>query len=150
MKKISVLIPAYNEEAVLPTLYTELESLMNTHSNYEWEILFVNDGSTDHTLEAIKQLRIDDARINYLSLTRNFGKEKAMLAGFDYVTGDACVILDADLQDPPELIHDMLHYWEAGYDDIYAKRNETIEVKNPGYAKNSPYPSTTSSRKPQT
>ena len=122
MKKVSILIPAYNEEQNLSRLYEALTDLMQKHPNYEWEILFVNDGSKDRTLEKIKELRARDLRICYVDLSRNFGKEKAMLAGFDYVTGDCMVIMDADLQHPPVLISEMLKYWEEGYDDIYGKR----------------------------
>lgn len=122
MKKISILIPCYNEEASLPLLYNELVKLMNSHSNYAWEILMINDGSKDRTLEIIKDLRKKDNRICYVDLSRNFGKEKAMLAGFDYVTGDCMVIMDADLQHPPYIVNEMITKWEAGYDDVYAKR----------------------------
>ncbi|HJH71610.1 MAG TPA: glycosyltransferase family 2 protein [Bacteroidaceae bacterium] len=122
MKKISILIPCYNEEASLPLLYKELVKLMNSHSNYAWEILMINDGSKDRTLEIIKDLRKKDNRICYADLSRNFGKEKAMLAGFDYVTGDCMVIMDADLQHPPYIVNEMITKWESGYDDIYAKR----------------------------
>lgn len=127
MKKISLLIPTYNEEKTLSSLYQELLKLIESEPNYEWEILFVNDGSKDDTLEIIKQLRSEDSRVCYVELSRNFGKENAMLAGFDYVTGDACVILDADLQDPPSLVHEMLRYWEEGYEDVYAKRQDRGE-----------------------
>ena len=120
--KVSILIPCYNEEASLPLLYDELVNLMNAHPKYEWEVLFVNDGSRDSTIEVIKDLRQKDSRICYVDLSRNFGKEAAMLAGFDYVTGDCMVIMDADLQHPPHLIPEMLKYWEEGYDDVYAKR----------------------------
>lgn len=122
MKKVSILIPCYNEEQSLPLLYPELKKLMDDEVMYEWEVLFVNDGSKDNTLNVIKALRSADNRINYVNLSRNFGKENAMLAGFDYVTGDCMVIMDADLQDPPSLIPQMLEYWEQGYQDIYAKR----------------------------
>lgn len=122
MKKVSILVPCYNEEASLPILYIEIKKLMDSQSTYEWEVLFVNDGSTDGTLNIIQELRDKDKRLNYVNLTRNFGKENAMLAGFDYVTGDCMVIMDADLQDPPSLIPKMLEYWEQGYEDIYAKR----------------------------
>lgn len=122
MKKVSILIPCYNEEKSLPLLYDELKKLMDNGKEYAWEVLFVNDGSHDKTLDFIKQKRVVDKRINYLNLSRNFGKENAMLAGFDYVTGDCMVIMDADLQDPPSLIPDMLQYWEQGYQDVYAKR----------------------------
>ena len=125
MKKVSILIPAYNEEESLPLLYQELSKLMDDeclNKAYAWEVLFVNDGSKDHTIEVIKNLRHVDSRINYVDLSRNFGKENAMLAGFDYVTGDCMVIMDADLQHPPHIIKEMLKKWEEGYDDVYAKR----------------------------
>lgn len=122
MKKVSILIPAYNEEEVLYTLYDRLENVMNKLSNYEFEVLLINDGSKDNTLNILRELRKKDNRMCYINLSRNYGKETAMIAGLDYVTGDCCIILDADLQDPPELIEDMLKYWEQGYDDVYAKR----------------------------
>lgn len=122
-----MLIPVYNEEATLPVLYQRLLELVHRNDSYEWEILFVNDGSSDNTLECIRQLRQSDKRVNYVNLSRNFGKEMAMLAGFDYTTGDCCVVMDADLQDPPELVDQMLKYWEEGYDDIYAKRRSRGE-----------------------
>ena len=122
MKKISVLIPCYNEEKTLPLLYPELVKLMEGLPDYEWEIMFVNDGSADNTLHILQQLRQQDKRGNYVDLSRNFGKEVAMLAGFDYVTGDCMVIVDADLQDPPALIPEMIKYWEEGYEDVYARR----------------------------
>jgi glycosyltransferase involved in cell wall biosynthesis len=122
MKKISILIPAYNEEEVLDQLYTRLGKLANDQKKYDFEFLFINDGSRDKTLEIIKGYAELDNRISYVSFSRNFGKEKAMIAGFDHVTGDATVIIDADLQDPPELIPQMIKLWEEGYDDVYAKR----------------------------
>lgn len=123
MKKISILIPAYNEEEVLEQLYHRLGKLANDNKAYEFEFLFVNDGSRDKTMPMIKEYADTDDRIAYVDLSRNFGKEIAMIAGLDYVTGDAVVIIDADLQDPPELIPKMIGYWEEGYDDVYAKRN---------------------------
>ena len=114
MKKISILVPCYNEEKSIPLLYPELKKIMDGQPSYDWEVLFVNDGSKDNTLSQIKSLREDDKRINFVNLSRNFGKENAMLAGFDYVTGDCMIILDADLQDPPSLIPQMLEYWEQG------------------------------------
>lgn len=122
MKKISILIPCYNEEKTLPLLYPELVKLMEGLPAYEWEIMFINDGSVDGTLKILQELRQQDKRVNYVDLSRNFGKEVAMLAGFDYVTGDCMVIVDADLQDPPSLIPEMISYWEQGYDDVYARR----------------------------
>ena len=116
------MIPAYNEEETIPLLYDELNKVLETIPGYEFEILFVNDGSNDNTLNILRNIQQRDTRINYISFSRNFGKETAMAAGFDYVTGDAAVILDADLQDPPELIGEMIKYWEEGYDDVFAKR----------------------------
>ena len=122
MKKISVVIPAYNEEESLPMLYDRMKKLMENMENYEFEILFVNDGSKDKTINIIKQLRAEDKRICYVDFSRNFGKEIAMIAGLDYATGDCVIFMDADLQDPPELIPELVKYWEEGYDDVYAKR----------------------------
>lgn len=121
-KKVSVLIPCYNEEKSLTGLYYQLETIMNLNPNYVWEVLFVNDGSSDKSLDLIKSFRKQDDRICYLDLSRNFGKENAMLAGFDYVTGNCMVIIDADLQHPTNIIPKMLQYWEEGYEDVYAKR----------------------------
>lgn len=122
MKKISVIIPAYNEEESLPILKQRMEKLMNSMENYEFEILFINDGSKDNTINIIKEMREEDNRINYVDFSRNFGKEIAMIAGLDYATGDCAIFMDADLQDPPELIPELVKYWEQGYDDVYAKR----------------------------
>jgi glycosyltransferase involved in cell wall biosynthesis len=122
LKRITILIPAYNEEQVLNKLYTRLQGVLAGLSKYRFEILFINDGSKDRTLEIIKELKRKDARVSYINLSRNYGKEIAMIAGLDYATGDAVVIIDADLQDPPELIPQMIAYWEEGYDDVYAKR----------------------------
>ena len=121
-KLVTILIPAYNEEEVLPMLYERLLKLIDGLPKYNFEILFVNDGSTDKTLGLIKEMRKTDSRVCYVNLSRNFGKEIAMIAGFDYVRGDCMINIDADLQDPPELIPEMLKYWEEGYDDVYAKR----------------------------
>lgn len=123
MKKITIIIPAYNEEESLPHLYERLEKLMNSMEHYEFEILFVNDGSKDNTINLIKEYREKDNRISYVDFSRNFGKEIAMVAGLDYATGDCVIFMDADLQDPPELIPELVKYWEEGYDDVYAKRN---------------------------
>lgn len=121
-KLITILVPAYNEQEVLHLLYDRLEKLMNENTNYDFEVLLVNDGSKDKTFEIMQELREKDKRFCYLNLSRNFGKETAMIAGLDYCKGDAVVIIDADLQDPPELIPEMIKYWEEGYDDVYAKR----------------------------
>ncbi len=122
MKKISIIIPAYNEEESLPILYERLSKLMDNMKEYNFEILFVNDGSKDKTIEIIKNMREKDNRICYVDFARNFGKEIAMIAGLDYATGDCVIFMDADLQDPPELVPELVKYWEQGYDDVYAKR----------------------------
>ena len=122
MKKISILIPAYNEQEVLPILFKRLNDLADGQKEYQFEFFFVNDGSRDDTLSIIAQYAEKDQRVAYIYLSRNFGKEIAMIAGLDHVTGDATVIIDADLQDPPELIPEMMKLWQDGYDDVYAKR----------------------------
>ena len=122
MKTISIIIPAYNEEESLPYLMERLTKLINEIKNYEFEILFVNDGSKDKTIDLIKEYREKDNRVSYVDFARNFGKELAMIAGLDYAKGDAVIFMDADLQDPPELIPEMIKYWEEGYDDVYAQR----------------------------
>ncbi len=122
MKTITLLIPAYNEEVVLDALFERLDALAKTEKKYIFEFLFVNDGSRDGTLEIIKKQAEKDNRVSYINLSRNFGKEIAMIAGIDHVQGDAMVVIDADLQDPPELISEMITFWEEGYDDVYARR----------------------------
>ena len=122
MKKISIIIPAYNEEEALPALMERITKFADDTKDYDFEFLFVNDGSKDRTIELIKECREKDKRVCYVDFARNFGKETAMKAGIDYATGDAVVFLDADLQDPPEIITEMIKYWEEGYDDVYAQR----------------------------
>jgi glycosyltransferase involved in cell wall biosynthesis len=122
-KTITILIPAYNEEEVLGKLYDRLDKLGHEITKYRLEFLFVNDGSRDRTLEIIKGYRTKDPRVSFVSLSRNFGKEIGMVAGLDHANGDAVVIIDADLQDPPELIPAMIKHWEEGYDDVYARRS---------------------------
>jgi glycosyltransferase involved in cell wall biosynthesis len=123
MKKITLIIPSYNEEEVLATLYKRINDLAASTTNYRFEFLFINDGSKDSTLEIIKGLAEKDRRVAYIDLSRNFGKEIAMFAGFEHAKGDAAVIIDADLQDPPELIPQMISFWEEGYSDVYARRS---------------------------
>lgn len=121
-KKITLLVPCYNEEAVVPEFYNRTSQVVASLKDYDFEFLFVNDGSRDRTLAIIKCLREQDVRVSYVDLSRNFGKEIAMIAGFDYMDCDAAIIMDADLQDPPELIPEMLAWWEQGYKDVCAKR----------------------------
>lgn len=122
MKKITVLVPVYNEAEGLPKLKDALDDVTKELPEYECEYLLINDGSIDTSLAVMQSLRAMDSRINYIELSRNFGKENAMLAGFDYAMGDAVIIMDADLQDPPSLIPEMVKYWEDGFEDVYAKR----------------------------
>ena len=99
-----------------------LLQLMDEQADYRWEVLFVDDGSKDRTLSVLEQMHSDDSRFSFVSLSRNFGKEAALLAGFDYADSDALIIMDADLQHPPSVIPQMLAAWEEGYDDVYGKR----------------------------
>jgi len=123
MKKITILVPCYNEEEIIEIFYKEMIKEIDKIKNKKIEILFVNDGSKDETLNIIKGLRVNDKRITYINLSRNYGKEIAMCAGFDNLNCDAVIIMDADLQHPPKVILEMIKEWDKGlYDDIYAKR----------------------------
>lgn len=122
MKKITIIIPAYNEEANLTTTYSSIVALIDNMPQWEWSMLFVNDGSADSTLDILNALHDEDSRVNVLSLSRNFGKENAMLAGMDYFDADAAIIMDADGQHSLDVIPEMLTLWEEGYDDVYAVR----------------------------
>lgn len=118
---LSVVVPAYNEEEVIPELYRRLKAVLaKACPNYE--IIFVNDGSRDRTLEIMRRLKNVDAHVGYVNLSRNFGKEIAMTAGLDVARGDAIIVIDADLQDPPELIPQLLKGWHEGFDVVYARR----------------------------
>ncbi len=125
MKKLTLLIPIYNESRNMRALADAVTPLINnrlTSEKYDWEVLLVNDGSTDTSLAAMAALHAADSRFQYLDLSRNFGKENAMLAGLDFASGDAVIIMDADLQDPVEVIPEMIRQWEDGYDDVYGRR----------------------------
>ena len=122
MDKITIIVPCFNEQEVLAALYEKLQRVISTVSGCEFTYLFINDGSKDGTLNIMRDLSKRDRRVSYLSLSRNFGKEAAMLAGLDYADGDAVIIMDADLQHPPELIPEMVEYWRQGYEDVCAKR----------------------------
>lgn len=124
MKKISIVIPAYNEEEVLNKLIERLAILINNTPKYEFEVIFVNDGSKDKTLEILEEIAQKEKKLKILSFSRNFGHQAAVTAGIKYVTGDAVVIIDADLQDPPELIPQMIELWEQGNEVIYGKRKK--------------------------
>lgn len=120
--EITILVPMYNEELVLPLLFTELERVTASVKDCDFVFLFVDDGSKDASLSIVKNYATSDSRVRYLGLSRNFGKEQALLAGFDHVTSDAVIVIDADLQDPPDLIPEMITLWKQGYQDVYAKR----------------------------
>lgn len=121
--KISLIIPCYNEEAALPFIYKELVLVSSQLKDYEFEYLFVNDGSSDRTLSILKELAASDPRVNYYSFSRNFGKEAAMFAGFCNAGGDYVAVLDADLQDPPSLLPQMLEILQTGeYDSVATRR----------------------------
>lgn len=122
MRKISIVVPMYYEEDVVDECYKRLTNVLKTLENYEYEIIFVNDGSKDKTLFLLEQIAKKDENIKILSFSRNFGHQAAVTAGLKEVTGDAVIIIDADLQDPPETICDMIKLWEQGYEVIYGKR----------------------------
>ena len=124
MKKISVVIPMYYEEKVALECYKRVKKVLENIKNYEYEIIFINDGSKDKTLEILENISIENSNVKVISFSRNFGHQAAVTAGIKYVTGDAILIMDADLQDPPELIPDMLKLWEDGNEVIYGKRRK--------------------------
>ena len=122
MKKVSVVIPMYCEEEVAEECYKRVSKTLKELKEYEYEIIFVNDGSQDKTLKILEEIARKDSNVKVISFSRNFGHQAAVTAGLKEVTGDAIVIMDADLQDPPELIPDMLKYWEQGNEIIYGTR----------------------------
>jgi len=124
MKKVSVVIPMYYEEEVAKECYNRIKSNLEEIENYDYEIVFVNDGSKDRTLEILEEIAKENSKVKVISFSRNFGHQAAVTCGLKFVTGDCTVIIDADLQDPPELIKDMLKLWEEGNEVIYAKRKK--------------------------
>ena len=124
MKKISLVIPMYYEEQVAEECYKRVSKVLKGLKDYDYEIIFVNDGSKDKTLPILEKIADKDKKVKIVSFSRNFGHQAAVTAGLKYVTGDAVVIMDADLQDPPELVPDMLKKWEEGYEVIYGKRKK--------------------------
>ena len=122
MKKISVVIPMYYEEEVANECYNRTKKVLNGLENYDHEIIFVNDGSKDKTLPILKEIATKDEKAKVISFSRNFGHQAAVTAGLKFVTGDCILIIDSDMQDPPELLVDMLKLWEDGNEVIYAKR----------------------------
>ena len=125
MDKISIIVPCFNEEEALPLFYRRTAEVAGRIEGTETEFIFVDDGSSDHTLEILETLARQDKRVKYLSFSRNFGKEAAMYAGLSHASGDYCAILDADLQDPPELLGPMYHtVTQEGYDCCGARRTD--------------------------
>ena len=122
MKKISVVIPMYFEEDVVNECYDRTKNVLNKLSSYEHEIIFINDGSKDKTMELLEKISQNDNNVKIISFSRNFGHQAAVTAGLKFTTGDAVVIMDADMQDPPEVIEEMVKLWEEGNEVIYAKR----------------------------
>ncbi|UOY92477.1 glycosyltransferase family 2 protein [Ectobacillus sp. JY-23] len=119
--RYSVVIPVYNEESVIHETYRRLQAVMET-TGETYELLFVNDGSQDHTAAIIKEYSAMNSSVKLIDFSRNFGHQIAITAGMDYASGDAIVVIDADLQDPPELILEMIEKWKEGYEVVYAKR----------------------------
>ncbi|NOU92971.1 glycosyltransferase [Paenibacillus sp. LMG 31456] len=128
MKKlISIVIPCYNEEAVIIETYKRLTSVMAcTEKRYNYELIFANDGSKDMTLKLLKEISRNDSHVKIINFSRNFGHQIAVTAGIDSAKGDAVVLIDADLQDPPELILEFIEQWENGYEVVYAVRRKRI------------------------
>lgn len=123
MQKLSLIIPCYNEEEALPTFYQEVDKISALLDGYELEMLFIDDGSKDKTLDVVKGFAEQDPRVKYLSFSRNFGKESAMYAGFCNATGDLVAAMDADMQDPPSLLPQMIKIIEEeGYDSVATRR----------------------------
>jgi polyisoprenyl-phosphate glycosyltransferase len=126
MPKYSVVIPIYNEESTILELYQRVSAVMNKLDDRS-ELILINDGSNDRTLGLLRELHDRDERVVYLSLARNFGHQIAVTAGLNYVRGEVIIVLDADLQDPPELIPDLLALWRQGYHVVYAQRNKRLQ-----------------------
>lgn len=119
--RYSIIIPMFNEEAVIQETYRRIKKVMGA-TGESYELIFVNDGSSDHSAGMIEEYTYWDESVKLIDLSRNFGHQIAITAGMDYALGDAVVIIDADLQDPPELILDMIAEWKQGYEVVYAKR----------------------------
>lgn len=122
--RLSVVVPCYNEEAVITETHKRLSAVLAALPNITYEIIYVNDGSRDRTAELLRELQANDAHIRIVLLARNFGHQMAVTAGLEHATGDAIVIIDADLQDPPEVIAEMLAQWREGYDVVYGVRTD--------------------------
>lgn len=127
MKKISVVIPVYNEQAIIEKTYEKIKLTFENIEKYDYEVIFVNDGSEDKSLEILEKIASKNKKIKIISFSRNFGSQNAIIAGLKHILGNAVIIMDADLQDPVESIPDMIKLWENGYDVIYGKRKKEME-----------------------
>lgn len=125
--KLSVVIPFYNEENMIQKMYDALVEEINKITKAEFEIIFINDGSKDRTFEKMLKIADGDSRVKYISFSRNFGKEAGTIAGLEYATGEAVILMDGDLQHPPALIPQMIEAYEQGYDVVSARRTRTGE-----------------------
>ncbi len=132
MKKISIVVPMYNEEEMAPIFFDAINKVLDSINNYRFEIVVVNDGSGDNTLAWLKEKRKEQKNLHIVSFSRNFGHESAVAAGIKHATGDALIVMDADLQDPPELITQLLKKYEEGYEVVNAKR---VNRKTDGFLK---------------
>ena len=120
--KVTILVPFFNEEEMIVKTHQAIMASIQPLSHYEFELLYVDDGSTDQTLALMREIADGNSEVHYLSFSRNFGKEAGMLAGLEHASGDCVIIMDGDLQNPPYLIHEMLAKFEEGYDVVNAKR----------------------------
>ena len=128
MDKITIIVPCYNEAEVIGHFYDEVTAATVEIADCSFSYLFIDDGSRDHTLAEIRALAEAHTNVRYISFTRNFGKEPAMMAGLDYADGDAVILMDADLQHPPAIIPEMVSYWRAGYDDVCGR--DVVQAHN--------------------
>ena len=128
--KLSVVIPFYNEENMIQKMYDELVKEINQITKAEFEIIFINDGSKDRTFERMLAIAAGDSRVKYISFSRNFGKEAGTIAGLEYATGEAVILMDGDLQHPPAMLPQMIEAYEQGYDVVSARRTRTGEKRH--------------------
>ena len=122
--KISIVIPVYNEEGNISAIIDKIDTVFQSIDDINYEIIFVDDGSTDETLPVLISLCLTKTNVFYISFSRNFGKDNALIAGFKCATGDALITIDADLQHPPNMIPEFIHWWQKGFDIVYAYRKD--------------------------
>ena len=136
MQRVSLIFPVYNEEEVLPVLYDRVRQMIDQLPDYDFEVILINDGSRDQSLDLMQQFHAQDPRFKAVDFSRNFGHQVAITAGIDFATGDAVILMDADLQDPPEILPQFLNKWREGYQVVYAVRKTRQEhiLKRLAYA----------------